>query len=167
MMLATEQLSELIHRKHEVLAQLRDLGQRQQEVVQQGETSTLLKLLATKQTMIVALQNVEQELAPFHAEDPEQRVWPSREARSQCARQAAECNRLLQEIVELERYCGERMTLRRNEVAAQLRHVNTAGQARDAYEANRVSSAGRGDTGPPAVPPSNDANQPTQSTWMS
>ena len=45
--------------------------------------------------------------------------------------------RLLEQIVALEKQSADRMTARRNEVAAQLRHVYAAGQARDAYAANR------------------------------
>ena len=137
-MLPTKQLSDLIRRKHAVLTQLSDVGQRQKILVDRGDTVTLLKLLAAKQTMIAALQQVERELAPFHAENPESRIWSSPAERAQCAEQADVCNRLLSEIVELERHCGERMTTRRNEVAAQLQQVNVAGQARDAYEANRI-----------------------------
>ena len=137
-MLPTKHLAELIGRKHDVLAQLCDVGRRQQDLVDRGDTATLLKLLAAKQNMIAALQHVERDLVPFHAENPQTRIWSSPAERAQCAEQAAECNRLLQVIVELERQCGERMTTRRNEVAAQLQQINVAGQARDAYEANRV-----------------------------
>ena len=147
-MLPTKQLSDLIRRKHAVLTQLSDVGQRQKILVDRGDTVTLLKLLAAKQTMIAALQQVERELAPFHAENPESRIWSSPAERAQCAEQADVCNRLLSEIVELERHCGERMTTRRNEVAAQLQQVNVAGQARDAYEANRIPGTA---TLPPAT----------------
>jgi len=137
-MLPTKQLADLIRRKHGVLVQLSEVGQRQKDLVERGDTATLLKLLAAKQTIIAALQHVERELAPFHAENPESRIWSSPAERALCAEQAEECNRLLQEIVELERRCGEQMTARRNEVATQLQQVNSASQARDAYEANRI-----------------------------
>jgi len=135
--LSTTHLAELIRRKHDVLAQLCEVGRRQQEIVERGETAALLQLLAAKQNMITVMQQVERELAPHHGEDPTARVWASAEARADCARQAEECNRLLAEIVELERRSAERMTVRRNEVAAQLRQVYAAGQARHAYEAHR------------------------------
>jgi hypothetical protein len=136
-MLPTTQLADLIRRKHDVLAQLADAGRRQREIVDQGETAALLKLLATKQTMIATLQQIEQELKPYYSEDPDVRRWSSPEARARCAAEAVECNRLLAEILELERGSADRMTLRRNEVAAQLQHVYAAGHARHAYEAQR------------------------------
>jgi hypothetical protein len=134
-MLSTKLLSDLIRRKHDVLVKLCELGRRQSETVDRGETTLLLQLLAGKQVMITELQQVERELAPFHSENPESRVWPTPAARAQCAQQAAECNQLLQEILELEKSSADRMTVRRNEVAAQLRHVYAAGQAREAYAA--------------------------------
>ena len=137
MTLPTTLLADLIRRKHGLLVQLRDIGQRQKEVVDRGETATLLQLLATKQNMITLLQQVECELAPFHGEDPDERRWPAADARARCAQQAAECNRLLEEIVGLERQSADRMTARRNDVAAQLKQVYAAGQARDAYKAQR------------------------------
>ena len=135
--LPTTLLADLIRRKHEVLVELCELGLRQQEIVERGETTALLQLLAAKQKMIGLLHQVERELAPFHAEHADDRVWPSAEARAQCARQADECNRLLEKIVALERLSADRMTVRRNDVAAQLRQVYAAGQARQAYEAQR------------------------------
>jgi flagellar biosynthesis/type III secretory pathway chaperone len=135
--MSTTRLTELIRRKHAVLVELRDVGHHQRQIVDRGETTALLELLAAKQSMIAMLQDVERELAPFHAEDPERRAWPSAEDRARCAALAADCNQMLAEVVELERASAERLTARRNEVAAQLRQVYTAGQARDAYEAQR------------------------------
>lgn len=135
--LSTTHLTELVRRKHDVLVQLCDVGCRQMEIVERGETAALLELLAAKQTMISLLQQVERELAPFHAEDPTKRVWLTAGARDECAQQAAECNHLLAQVVELERRSADRLAIRRNEVAAQLHQVYNAGQARNAYEAQR------------------------------
>ncbi len=134
---STTQLADLIQRKHDVLAQLCAIGRRQQEIVELGETTLLLELLAGKQKMIALLQQLERELAPFHAEDPDRRDWASPAAREECAQLAAECNHLLAEVVELERQSAELLTARRNDVAAQLRQVHTASQARNAYQAQR------------------------------
>jgi flagellar biosynthesis/type III secretory pathway chaperone len=139
-MLSTKTLAELVRRKHAVLQQLCEIGRRQERIVDEGDTATLLQVLAAKQTMISALQQVEREMAPYHLEDPDARVWPNVEERSRCADQATECNQLLEQIVALEKHSADRMTTRRNEVAAQLRNVYAAGQARDAYAANRSRS---------------------------
>jgi flagellar biosynthesis/type III secretory pathway chaperone len=120
-----------------VLVQLCDIGRRQQLIVEQGDTGTLLQLLSAKQTLISSLQQLERDMTPYRAEDPEARIWPSIEERAHCSQQADECNQLLEQIVALEKYSADQMTSRRNEVAAQLQHVYSAGQARDAYAAHR------------------------------
>ncbi len=120
-----------------MLTQLRDIGRRQMELVDGGDIAALLALLGAKQQLIAGLQTLEQELALYYAEDPDRRVWPSPQHRAACARQAAECNALLEEIVSLEKVGAERMTERRNDVAEQLQQAHAATQVRSAYEANR------------------------------
>jgi hypothetical protein len=140
-MLPTDKLAELIQRKHHVLVQLRDFGRRQADLVTSGDIPALLALLGTKQQLIAGLQNLEQQLAPYYAEEPDSRVWQSPQARATCAQQAAECNVLLEEIVGLEKLGAEKMTVRRNEVAEQLQQVHAATNVRSAYEANRHRQA--------------------------
>ena len=135
--LSTTLLTDLIRRKHDVLVELCAVGRRQREIVERGETTALLELLAAKQTMIALLQQVERDLAPFHAENPDQRIWapptiasnvPSRPpSATDCSPRSSSSNA----------HSAERLTVRRNDVAAQLRQVYAAGQARDAYEAQR------------------------------
>lgn len=134
---ATERLCELIARKHNVLGRLRDVGRRQVEFVNGDDIAALLELLGQKQQLISGLQSLEQELSPFYSEDPDRRVWPSPRHRAECARQAAECNTLLEEVVAMEKTSAEKMTVRRNEVAEQLQQAHAATQVRSAYEANR------------------------------
>jgi FlgN protein len=138
---STQRLGELVHRKLQILTQLREIGQRQTELVTGGDIATLLALLATKQQLISSLQAVEQELSPYYAEDPEQRIWTSPHLRAACAQRVMECNALLEEIVRLEKFGAEQITARRNEVAEQLEHVHSAAQVRNAYEAHRTSRA--------------------------
>lgn len=133
----TEQLIELIRKKHQVLVQLREVGRRQSDLVAGGDVAALLTLLGAKQQLIGGLQTLEQSLKPYYAEDPERRVWASPQQRAECAQQAAECNALLAEIVEIEKVGAEKMTVRRNEVAEQLQQAHAATQVRGAYEANR------------------------------
>src|SRR5215813_14129365 len=112
---STEQLVALIRKKHQVLVQLRETGRRQADLVSVGEIGALLKLLAGKQHLIVALQDLERGLKPYYGEDPDTRVWKSATERTQCAQLAAECNTILEEIVALEKDGAERMDARRNE----------------------------------------------------
>jgi hypothetical protein len=133
---STELLADLIARKHRILAQLRELGRRQMDLVRGRDTATLIKLLAVKQSLISGLQTVETDLSPFMAEDPDHRVWKSAEVRSQCASQAAECNAMLREIVALEKQGVDQLTIHRNEIAEQLEYAHAAADVRSAYQAN-------------------------------
>jgi len=138
---ATEHLAELIGQKHQVLVQLREIGRRQADFVSSGEITSLLKLLAAKQHLIVALQKLESELRPFYGQDPDQRVWQSAADRTQCAQLASECNAMLEEIVTMEKQGAEQMSIRKNEVAEQLQQVHAATHVRNAYQAQRRNSA--------------------------
>jgi len=133
----TAQLAELIDRKRRVLVQLRDVGRRQMEYVASRDTASLLAQLAPKQSLISALQAVERDLAPYYGEDPERRPWRSLDERSRCAKQAAECNSLLQEIVELEKLGVDQMTIHRNQIAEQLQKFHVAAEVRNAYQAQQ------------------------------
>jgi hypothetical protein len=139
-MQSTERLAELVRNKHQVLVQLRDAGRQQADLVRRGDIASLLALLGGKQQLIGALQALEQELTPYYRQDPEQRVWPSPQARGECAQLANACNELLEEIVRLEKLGAEKMTLRRNEVAEQLQQVHAAAHVRTAYETHRRSN---------------------------
>ena len=134
---STEQLAALIAQKHEVLMQLRAVGVRQTDLVASGEVAALLKLLAAKQHLITRLQELERELRPHYAGDPDKRVWRTPDERARCARQASECNALLEEVVQLEKLGAERMNERKNEVAQQLQQVHAATHVRSAYQAQQ------------------------------
>ncbi|MCO6047365.1 hypothetical protein NG895_25975 [Aeoliella sp. ICT_H6.2] len=151
--LATDNLAQLIRKKHQVLLQLRDIGLRQQQAVEAKATSTVLQLLGAKQHLIAALQMVERNLRPFQAEDPESRTWRNAEERAACARQQAECQQLLTEVMQLERDQEAKMVERRDQVAAQLRRANSAHQAASAYSQHRTPHS-HAPISAPTAPPS-------------
>jgi hypothetical protein len=134
---STEQLAALIAQKHEVLSQLRAVGVRQTDLVGSGEIAALLKLLSAKQHLITRLQELERELKPYYAGDPDERTWRSPDERARCAQQANECNALLEEVVRLEKLGADKMNDRKNEVAQQLQQVHAAAHVRNAYQAQQ------------------------------
>jgi hypothetical protein len=138
---STEQLSELVRKKHQILVRLRDVGQQQADLVGIGEIGSLLKLLAGKQQLIVGLQELERLLKPYYAENPETRVWRTPAERAECARLVTECNALLEQVVQLEKRGAEQMDARKNEVAQQLNQAHAASHVRNAYQAQRRTSA--------------------------
>lgn len=137
--LPTETLADLIDKRHRCLLQLRDLGRKQAELICAGEMNPLLRLISAKNQLIAALQSIEQGLAPFHEQDPEQRQWHSSAARDQSRQLSASCQELLQEVMELERQNEQTMIERRDQVAAQLQTAQAANSARGAYQAHQVS----------------------------
>lgn len=135
--LATEKLADLIGKRLSCLTQLRDLGRKQSDLISTGEMGSLLRLIAAKNRLIIALQAVEQQLAPYHAHDPESRQWESPERRAECAVQASACTQLLEEAMQLERDNEKKLTLRRDCLAGQLQAAQAAGTARAAYQAQQ------------------------------
>jgi hypothetical protein len=135
--LTGEKLAELIAQRHACLVQMHKLGVKQSELVVTGEFGSLLRLLSVKNQLIVALQAIEQQLAPFHTQDPESRVWSNPAARERCARQSAECQTLLAEVMEMERDNEQKMTERRDQVANQLQAAQSASTARRAYQVHQ------------------------------
>lgn len=137
--LTTKELADLVDKRYRCLLQLRDLGQKQAELIEAGEMTPLLRLISSKNQLIAAMQSIEQGLAPFHEQDPDQRSWHSNEAKKKCAAQAASCQQVLQEVMDLERQNELNMIQRRDKLAVQLQAVQAANTARGAYQAHQGS----------------------------
>jgi hypothetical protein len=138
----TRRLADLVGAKHDCLLQLRDLGRRQQELIDAGDLTRLLSLLADKQRAIGELHDVERQLDPYRAEDPASRVWTGEAERVRCASLTDQSARLLAEILDGEKRCEESLRKRRDETAAQLSVVQAAGAARGAYAEHDTTRAG-------------------------
>ncbi len=140
--LPTDILIQLVRARHSCLVQLRDLGQRQMELIDQGNVTGLLDLLAIKQKPLSDIQRVEKALDPYRTQDPEKRQWPSADQRAACARLVEECNKILKEIVAHEKRCEETMTRKRDDTALELQRLRAAGQAHGAYLQPGARNAG-------------------------
>jgi hypothetical protein len=136
-------LAQLIGRKRECLVQLRDLGPRQLALVREGSMTTLLDLLSAKQRLLWELQKLERQLDPFRGQEPAARRWPTAQARQQTARQLAECEALLVEIVEHDKQSEEELIHRRQQTAIRLQGVHAASRARGAYLAPGCNASSR------------------------
>ncbi|WP_148071872.1 flagellar export chaperone FlgN [Bythopirellula goksoeyrii] len=136
--LSTVKLAELVSKRHACLMQLCKLGVKQSEFIVSGEISSMLRLLSVKNQLIVALQSIEQQLSPFHEQDPEQRSWGSAEAHQKCAEQAADCKQLLDRVMHLESENELKMTHRRDQIAQQLQAAQSSASARRAYQVHHA-----------------------------
>ncbi len=131
----TDVLAELIRDKHECLVQLREMGRRQFELIDQRDMTALLDVLTAKQRALEKLQRIERALDPFRGQDPDRRRWRTAEDRRLCTEQLQQCERLLAEIISQEK-CSEGVLLRRrDEAAGRLQSAHLAGRARQAYTA--------------------------------
>ncbi len=97
--LPTDILMQLVRARYTCLVQLRDLGRRQLELIDQGNVSGLLDVLAVKQKPLHDIQRIEKALDPYRGQDPERRQWRSADDRAACARLVEQCDALLAEIV--------------------------------------------------------------------
>jgi hypothetical protein len=135
----TEQLAALVAAKLQVLKVLVQLSRRQTELIDAGEMTILIKLLAAKQTVMNQLQTLEKQLEPFRDEDPEQRRWQTPAQRATCQAQAQSASGLLAEALELEQQAETAMLRRRDNAAAALAAVQAASDARGAYVTGPVT----------------------------
>lgn len=140
--LATDILTALVRQKLDCLQQLWRLGGQQNELIEGGEMSQLLKVLAAKQRLLNAMQAIEQKLNPFRDEDPQQRIWRSPQDRQRCADMISESEQLLGKIMEHEQQCEGQLRHRRDEAAQRLQGAHVASQARDAYSQHPPNATG-------------------------
>ncbi len=129
----TDLLAELIDQKHGVLIELRELSRRQVDVIDGGDTSKLISILAAKQKHLNRLQEIQRGLDPFRDQDPESREWRVPDDRERCRAAAERCEALLREIMIVERQCESNLIVRRDAAADQLQGTHRANEARTAY----------------------------------
>ncbi len=143
----TDTLAGLIRAKRECLQQLRDMARRQIELIDLGDMTSLLDVLAVKQRSLTQLQRIENALNPFREQDPKQRQWRDAETRARCAEDVQQCETLLREILGQEKLGENALVRRRDQAAEQLKGAHFAGQARGAYDTSRGAQAGPIHTG--------------------
>lgn len=129
----TDALAQLICRKLDCLLRLREMGDKQLELVRDDRMADLLDVLSAKQRLLIELQRIERALDPFRSQDPDQRRWRTADARRTCARQLQQCEALLGQIVAREKQSERELVRRRDDVAARLQGAHLASQARGAY----------------------------------
>ena len=129
----TDLLVRRLLQKRDVLSQLRQLADHQTRMVGEGDVTQLMGLLATKQNLLTALQAVEANLDPFRDEDPDARVWRSAADRQSARDLAAECDRLLSEVKQIEQQDTGNLIARRDAASSALQGMHGASRARSAY----------------------------------
>lgn len=139
----TDKLFELLSNKLDCLKQIRDLGRKQFELIDQNDLDLLLKVQSVKQLLLKRLQTNEQQLNPFCRQDPNQRSRKNDSQRLRCAETARDCECLLTEIIQQELQSEKLLVLRRDEAATRLQGVHSSWQARGAYLAQTAPSTSK------------------------
>jgi hypothetical protein len=137
----TDLLAKLIRSKRECLVEVREIGRRQLELIEEGSMTALLDVLTAKQRVLQRLQQIERQLDPFRGQDPQQRRWRTEEDRRLCSEQLDQCERLLAEIISQEKCSEGALLRRRDEAASRLQNAQLASHAREAYTAQPHSPA--------------------------
>lgn len=138
----TEVLAQLINAKFQLLSQLQQLATRQAAVVAGDDMSRMIQLLAVKQKLLNTLDELERRLDPFRDQDPDRRVWSTPARREQVREVSAQCDKLLREIMSIERGCESQLIHRRDQAADELHGVHLSAQVVSEYQ-GAVDSSGR------------------------
>jgi hypothetical protein len=131
----TDILVRLVDSRYTLLANLAQLVEKQAELVRTGDIGRLLSLLAVKQRLLGELVQVDRQLDPFRAQDPEQRSWRSPADRQSCRAVVERSDELLRDITRIERQCEEELVQRRDTAALQIQGMHGAARATQAYGA--------------------------------
>lgn len=143
----TQTLVACMEQRLELLEALKALSDVQASVADEADVNTTLGILARKQALLDELNEVQQRLEPYLHDDPEQRVWPSQERRAYCQRIADQGQRWLQATLQIEQITLDKVSSRRDAVAAQLRDGQDSILAQNAYQSDQLFGSSTLDIG--------------------
>ncbi len=126
-------LAELISRRHRLLTHLLDLSAKQIEVIKSGRMSELMALLADKQTPLVELGQISDQLREAAGDDPKTRSWPSESLRERCRQEQEECEQMHIELLAIEAESETSLVESRESLQKRLERIDSANQAATKY----------------------------------
>ena len=123
----SEHLFQLVGQKLERLQQLHACSGNQMQYVETEDMGAILEILAAKQRLLIEIEGIDRQIAGYHVDDPEERVWPTDEMREQCREKISQCDRLVREMLEYDQIATERLAEKKSTAKQQLQQfVNTA-----------------------------------------
>jgi len=134
----SEHLFQLVGQKLERLEQLHALSGNQSQYVETEDMGAILEILAAKQRLLIAIEGIDQRIADYHVDDPEERVWPTQEMRTQCREKISQCDRLVRETLEFDRIATERLTEKKSDAKQQLRQLSDLTHVQGAYRQHKT-----------------------------
>jgi len=127
------ELCRRLQQKCEYARIIDDLSSQQQELIDAGDYSGLVQLLARKQTAVEYLQNASQVDPPLVEQWKQKRDQLPQELRIQCERWLSATETYLQETRSRDEKCTAEMQQRRDQTETQLAAISAAIHTQDAY----------------------------------
>ena len=134
----SERLFQLVVQKLELLEQLHACSSNQMQYVDAGDMEAILEILAAKQRLLIEIEGIDQQIAQYHADDPEDRVWPSQEMREQCRERISRSDRLVCETLEYDRLAEQRLTEKRDAAKQQLQQFTNTAHVQGVYRQHKA-----------------------------
>ncbi|MCL2118401.1 MAG: hypothetical protein FWH27_08255 [Planctomycetaceae bacterium] len=134
----SEHLFQLVGQKLERLEQLHTCSGNQMQYVIADEMGAILEILAAKQRLLLEIEGIDRQIAQYHVDDPEDRVWPSREMREQCRERISRCDLLVRETLEFDRLVEQCLTEKKDAAKQQLQHFTDTAHVQGAYRRHKT-----------------------------
>lgn len=138
-------LADLLTRQRDLYRELAAYSERQQQLIDAGQTEELLAVLTQRQTLVDQLQACNREVAPLRGRMADLAAAGGPEVRATIRARVDEVQQLLEGIIGRDEADRERLETARNRVGQELQRVNRAPAAANAYAA--AAAAGRGGPG--------------------
>lgn len=130
----TELLAKYMQARLDIAQALLALARSQFDSADSEDNNLTVSILSRKQNLLEELDEVQRNLAPYHNDDPEDRVWAAPARRTHCQNIAEQSRTILLETMRLEEATIRQLETRRQAVAAQLQSGSDSVLASNAYQ---------------------------------
>ena len=121
-----------------ILEQLLQVSEKQLHLVQLGDMTLLLQLLARKQKVLEAFEALERQLDPYRNIEPQDRTWTSEQERLDCDAAIQKGRELLAEILKLDQQSETELAQQKDDTLRQMQKMDTTGKAAAVYAKQNV-----------------------------
>ena len=142
----SEHLFQLMGQKLERLEQLHICSGNQMQYIDAEDMGAILEILAAKQRLLIEIEGIDRQIAQYHVDDPEDRVWPSPEMREQCRERISRCDRLVRETLEHDKLAEQCLTEKMNTAKQQLQQYTDTAHVQGAYRQQKSRPTPHGST---------------------
>ncbi|MEE9404156.1 MAG: flagellar export chaperone FlgN [Algisphaera sp.] len=131
----------LLTRQRDLYQELSGLSARQQELIDTGRTEALLGVLTQRQALIDQLTTCNQEVAPLRSRLSDIAAGASESVRVMIRERVDQVQSLLQKIIERDEADRVRLEASRSRVGDEMKRVNAAPAAVNAYRASASAAS--------------------------